>query len=393
MLRPGLILDPARPLIRELDAKAAPDIVVTLVGTIALSDDTALPAAFAPSVRALLRGPMAHPSVTLGALAGTILPPGGKAYPAGWDGPPLPPAIPGVARQLSTAGFDMLARADDHALDWGIEGMRETSLALDAAGVIHAGTGESGGLARSARYFDHPAGVGRIALVSVATSYRPNSEALVPQGAAPGRPGVAAIETGISRLVPAERLTEICAIVRRFGGGACDGSATLTALGSHFEQGSYESRLRLNPLQLLAALSAVRQGKQSADLMIVWIHAGELFPEDLARAAIDAGADIVAGSGGVPGAIELYAPPGRPPAPIFHDLGRFNGGRDAVIVQLSSPRGRRTIDIHPLATDPAQARSTLDRISALSAPYGTRIAILSSDGSLFGRVETAGTDR
>lgn len=383
-LLPGVTLDPLRPLAHELTRKTAPDLVVTLVGTVTVAGDAALPAGL-PPLRA-----SGHPSVTIGALAGTILPPGQRAYPQGWDAPALPPAPPAIARQLAEAGFDMLARADDHALDWGIEGMRATDAQLDAAGLVHAGTGESGGLARGARFLDHPAGAGRIALVSVATSYRPTSEALAPQGAAPGRPGVAAIEAGTIRLIPAAQLADLCAIAQRFGGDAsCQGSTGFTTLGSRFEQGNFGSRLNLNPLQLQATLGAIRQGKQSADLLVAWIHPGEIFPEALARATAEAGADIVAASGGTPGAIEIHRASGRPPVPIFHDLGRFADEPDGIIVETSWPDGRLTIDIRPIATDPAKARATLERIAKLSAPYGTHIAILPARSGLLGRIEAA----
>ena len=51
-------------------------------------------------------------------------------------------SLPAVAGDLSKMGFDLLARANNHALDWGFAGMRETGRWLDAAGLVHAGVGE-----------------------------------------------------------------------------------------------------------------------------------------------------------------------------------------------------------------------------------------------------------
>jgi hypothetical protein len=47
------------------------------------------------------------------------------------------------AAELASLGFDLVSLATNHALDYGVEGMRDTVRALDAAGVLHAGFGES----------------------------------------------------------------------------------------------------------------------------------------------------------------------------------------------------------------------------------------------------------
>ncbi|MFK0249152.1 CapA family protein [Amycolatopsis azurea] len=47
------------------------------------------------------------------------------------------------AGELAALGFDLVSLATNHALDFGVEGMRDTMRALDAAGVRHAGAGET----------------------------------------------------------------------------------------------------------------------------------------------------------------------------------------------------------------------------------------------------------
>lgn len=47
------------------------------------------------------------------------------------------------AAELADLGFDLVSLATNHALDYGADGMRDTVRALDAAGVMHAGFGES----------------------------------------------------------------------------------------------------------------------------------------------------------------------------------------------------------------------------------------------------------
>src|SRR3982751_5038780 len=73
---------------------------------------------------------------------------------------------PSVARDLKAIGFDVMSRANNHATDWGLDGMRQTSRALDEAGIVHAGVGEHRDAARAARFFDTDKG--RVALISIA---------------------------------------------------------------------------------------------------------------------------------------------------------------------------------------------------------------------------------
>jgi poly-gamma-glutamate capsule biosynthesis protein CapA/YwtB (metallophosphatase superfamily) len=46
------------------------------------------------------------------------------------------------------SGFDIMSRANNHATDWGLEGMRVTIDALNATGIVHAGVGENRATAR-----------------------------------------------------------------------------------------------------------------------------------------------------------------------------------------------------------------------------------------------------
>src|SRR4029077_7610612 len=100
---------------------------------------------------------------------------------------------PAVARDLKSIGFDVMSRANNHATDWGLEGMRQTSRALDAAGIVHAGVGEDSETRGAARFFDTDKG--RVALISMASTFTPLSRSAPPVGQAPGRPGVTALQT------------------------------------------------------------------------------------------------------------------------------------------------------------------------------------------------------
>ena len=248
-------------------------------------------------------------------------------HPYCWDGDWPLLGEPLVANDLATLGFDMFARANNHALDWGLEGMRETTARLDAAGLVHAGAGENLGLARRATYFEAPQG--RIGLVSVATTYRPTSEALRPLGATPGRPGVSGLRVRQVDILTGDEMKSLHRL--RPQSEPVEDTDAFTLFGRQFETGAVRGyRHEMDPTDLADFLRNVRQGKQGSDFLVVMVHSHETgrdgYPEppstflkELARAAIDAGADTFCVSGiHHLGPVDLYR--GRP---IFYGLGNF----------------------------------------------------------------------
>ncbi len=243
-------------------------------------------------------------------------------------------SLPAVARDLAEMGFDLLARANNHSLDWGIAGMRETSRWLDEAGLVHAGVGENRGHARAPRYFESE--MGRVALVSMATSFDPSSSATPAIGSTAGRPGLNALRLERFTAVPREIMIALAAIdgaMDRARGREVEVSgdppAELSLFETRFRLGEdFAYRYEMNPLDLAEITKSIRLGKQHADFALATIHAHETaFDEDspgdflreLAHAAIDAGADafVVHGIHHL-GPIEVYA--GKP---IFYGLANF----------------------------------------------------------------------
>ena len=101
--------------------------------------------------------------------------------------------VPEVAADLKAMGIDLVARSNNHAGEYGYEGMLETNRWLDRAGVVYAGAGEKYWAARSARFVSSPRG--RVGMVATAGSFPEAYVAEPGRGEWPGRGGVSALRT------------------------------------------------------------------------------------------------------------------------------------------------------------------------------------------------------
>jgi poly-gamma-glutamate synthesis protein (capsule biosynthesis protein) len=331
--------DPKRPLAQEL-GPANPlldPLIVVAVGDCIISRPLSQYGASDPYVGRVLELLRAG-DVTYGNLETSILDIRSfKGFPyTALDDVPLI-ADPAVAQDLAHMGFDLMSRANNHALDWGIEGMRETTHYTDQAGIVTAGVGENLGQARAARYYESSGG--RIGLVSMATTFRPSSNALPEQGAAPSRPGINGLALSRTFIVPRDVMHDLGALSQKLYPESKPASpGKLSLFDVHFEVGPKRAlHYEMDSTDLAEILKAVRQGKQHSDLLLVSIHSHESadstapaaisdfadtpadFVPILAKAAIDAGADAFLATGiHHLGPIEIYK--GRP---IFYGLGDF----------------------------------------------------------------------
>lgn len=239
---------------------------------------------------------------------------------------------PAVTGDLKAIGFDLMSRANNHATDWGLEGMRQTSKALDEAGIVHAGVGEHRAAARAARYFDTDKG--RVALISMASTFTPLSRSAPPAGEAPGRPGVNALRTTRHSFVTEEELRFLRKIRDEQPAGSIrtpekEPPDELDLFGVRYKVSDHRGfTYTIDPIDEAEVLKSVRAAKELSDFVIVTIHAHEPgnwsqepadFLPKLAHAAIDAGADEFIGHGPHQlRGIEIYK--GKP---IFYSLGNF----------------------------------------------------------------------
>jgi poly-gamma-glutamate synthesis protein (capsule biosynthesis protein) len=450
--------DSNRPLARELEMSVRDGFTLTAVGDCILSRPLSQYAqreeGFARVLEILRRGDATYGNMETSILDLRRF----KGFPyAGPDDVTLV-AVPAVAKDLANMGFDLMSRANNHALDWGVEGMRETSHWLDDAGLAYAGVGENAGQAREAGYFE--SAKGRIGIVSMASTYRPTSEALNPHGAAPGRPGISALAVKRTIIVPRDVMNELLQLRRTLypeqpfaGDQSKDVPKKLALWGYNFELGNKSGyRYEMDAADLAEILLNIREGKEHSDYLIATIHSHEPatssspepkndfsdapadFVRKIAEAAIDAGADAFMVSGiHHLGPVEIYK--GRP---IFYGMGDFfwsdiqeplpadlvqlsreavskafeHPGRatdadlnnlvnaesfagsppfEAVITESRFDKGRLSeIRLYPVdlgygmrltesgiprIASPEKGMAILQRIQAMSEPYGTKIAI------------------
>ena len=339
------IFDPKRPPERELETGIADGFTLAAVGDLIISRPLTQTIPNDPGFAAVVRI-LQGADAAFGNFETAVVDPArvvGHPYPGQGDVSLV--AEPAAAKDLARMGFDVVSRANNHSMDWGVEGMRETTRVLDEAGLVHAGVGETRAEARAARYLETPSG--RIALVSMASTYSEHAPAMDARGRAPGRPGLSPVRLTRSYVLPAETLRQLQSVKAALAdpGKSCEvtSPATLESrkkaereaservrfLDTEFRVGERAAvRYEIDPTDLAEIRQAIRQGKQHSDLLVATIHTHETglgceqpgdFLPILARAAIDAGAGIFIAHGEhrlMP--IEIYK--GRP---IFYSLANF----------------------------------------------------------------------
>lgn len=240
---------------------------------------------------------------------------------------------------LASIGFNMMSRANNHALDWGAAGLKMTDALLDDAGIAHAGTGGSLAAARAPAFVN--TAKARVSLISYATTFEANAPAADGLGMVPPRPGLSPLRTTPHRLVSPQdfavlkRLNEQEAFQDHYLLRTLHGEHSVhLGMALHYRvdpnaaPGTVRIHYECDKLDQAAILRNLRQAKQSSDFTIVAQHTHE--PDNqcievpnylpaLARALVDNGADMLCGHGPhqIRG-IEIYQ--GKP---LLYSLGNF----------------------------------------------------------------------
>jgi poly-gamma-glutamate capsule biosynthesis protein CapA/YwtB (metallophosphatase superfamily) len=267
-----------------------------------------------------------------------------KGHPQAENGGGYPLGLPAIGRDIKNMGIDIVSKANNHATDFGVEGLAESRRLLEEAGVLTAGSGRNRATARMATLLDTPGG--RVAVVATASTFTPMSMAADALDELPDRPGISVLRTRKVALVTAEEMAALRTIGARLNARERSDNTEITLLGQTYRVADRAGlTYEMNDTDRYEILRAIRGAKQVSDMVVFTIHAHENagagddrvpadFQQVLYHNAIDAGADIVAVHGPhLLRGIEIYK--GRP---IFYGLGTFT-------FQMSlSPNGREAFE-------------------------------------------------
>ncbi|MBM3791722.1 MAG: CapA family protein [Acidobacteria bacterium] len=369
-----------------------------------------------------------------------------EPYPAAQSGGTYMRAEPAILQDIPWAGFDLVSLANNHSVDYGIEGLLINLEWVRKSGLVHAGVGRNLTLARSPGYLD--SSVGRVALISCASTFPAFGLAGPDRPDVPGRPGLNPLRYTTTYLLDAEGMAALKQVQGKLSGRSPDAAAkTVNFQGNRFELADKPGvRTAPDESDLKGLTASIRSARKQADWVLVTSHTHEGMPgerqrpaqflETFARAAVDAGADMVIGHGPhVLRGIEIYK--GKPifysianfvfqnetveflPAENYlpYDLGPeatpadfsdrrydndtrgfpvdplnwesvvafpvFRSGKLLkiellpIVLGQGKPRPQRG---RPMPADPEAARKIIESLAALSKPYGTQVVFQDGKG-------------
>lgn len=249
-------------------------------------------------------------------------------------------AEPEVLCDLKKFGFNVLSFANNHTMDFSYDGLLQTLENVNNMGFINAGAGENLSEAASPKYLDTLKG--RIALISVVSSFAPPAMAGEQSRRFKGRPGVNGLRYRETYTVTREYMDilktiaeETCMnsrrdISRKEGYLPKLSEDEFEFLNILFKEGdSLKRTTTVNLSDMERIKKAIYEAKLQADYIVISFHSHEVggktkeTPDDFiiefAHNCIDEGAHAVIGSGPhILRPIEIYKE-----RPIFYSLGNF----------------------------------------------------------------------
>jgi poly-gamma-glutamate synthesis protein (capsule biosynthesis protein) len=258
---------------------------------------------------------------------------------------------PQLLEDLKWLGVNLVSTANNHAFDYGEDGIMATCNYLDSAGIAHAGTGRHLREARAPAYLD--TNRGRVALIGVTATMPGHAVAGAQRPDTPGRAGVNPLRHSLTHVIDQRGLDELHRLGTALGYDAArkrrenlgdarsrvgvQSASEYSFANMRFEKGqSFGLRTVGHKRDVEENLQQIKEARRMSDWVMVSLHCHELggdklltaahrseidqladFAVDFAHRAIEAGADIFVGHGPQePFGIEIYQ--GRP---IFHSLG------------------------------------------------------------------------
>jgi poly-gamma-glutamate capsule biosynthesis protein CapA/YwtB (metallophosphatase superfamily) len=265
---------------------------------------------------------------------------------------------PGIIKDLQWLGINLMSTANNHAYDYGENGVLTNLRYVTESGMIYAGTGRNYAEAVAPAYLETPKG--RVALIAATTSGSFSSRAGEQSRDMQGRPGVNFIRWMYEWQVDKERFVALRQIAQQFkwdqSGDAMrsylvdkkapgdvvylsDRNLGMPASSKSIQfldipparyilGDSFERHSVLHRSDLERNVQSVNDAHRMADWVVYSVHSHEGgasndLPSDhvqaLAHAVIDAGGDVFVGHGpNITRGIEIYK--GKP---IFYSLGNL----------------------------------------------------------------------
>ncbi len=310
--------------------------------------------------------------------------------PATQSGGTYMQADPAMARELAWMGFDMVSMANNHTGDYGYGGLRRTTAAVEAAGLVHAGTGENLAEAREPGFLETSRG--RVALLAGASTFPDGSRAGHQRKDVRGRPGLAPIRYDRIRTLTPDQMEALRDFRETVTGRRPDGER-LRLFGETFTVGSeYGSITIADEDDLAEIVASVDAARRQASLVIYSGHSHERgrtnndpadFIREVAHAVIDAGADIYLAHGPhVLRGIELYNG-----GIIFYSLGDFLFQNETVPRQPADNYERYGLGPDELAPDFFDRRQRSGGFPARRQVWESIVPLVRYEGGKLASVE------
>jgi poly-gamma-glutamate capsule biosynthesis protein CapA/YwtB (metallophosphatase superfamily) len=295
---------------------------------------------------------------------------------------------PKLLEDLKWLGINLVSCANNHAFDYGEDGVLANLRHLHEAGIVHAGTGKNLTEARAPGYLDTPNG--RVALIAATATFRPWNQAGEQRPDLRGRPGINPLGFQTTYSVDVAAFEQLQRISRELGFEKGierarkhfysdkeipnAKSTELSLLGNRYLLGEgFSIATQTNERDLQDNLRWIREARRQSDWLVVSAHCHEFggpslltagtraeleetadFVTKFARQAIDEGADVFVGHGShFPMGIEIYR--GKP---IFYSVGNFVFQNETVGFFPADAYERFDLDLRATPSDFLDARTS-----------------------------------
>ena len=269
-----------------------------------------------------------------------------EVYPAPVSGGTWAAARPAVLDDIKKLGFNILAWANNHNIDWNIDGILTTMHHLETRKLVNAGVGRNLAEASQPRYLDTPNG--RLALISVTSTISEWGMASAQRPDVLGRPGANVLRYQAEHIILPEQLEILKKIIDKTEINSNRILNEIEGFAKPVEDGYFIGNIcvktgdksgtitKMNIKDANRKAKTIQEARRQADTVIVSHHSHERkelnkqlpadFAVDFAHMCIDNGASAYIGHGPhIWRGIEIYKQ-----KPIFYSLGNFIFQNDSV---------------------------------------------------------------